>query len=79
MPAERNLIPKTETAKRNLRIRDAKKLKIADAIYNEILEETLLQTRKHLNDFMDGMKTLRAEFNWQVRNNQRLEKVFKKI
>lgn len=73
------MIPKTEAAKRNLRIREAKKSKIASEVYNEILEETLLQTRQSLIDLEDGMKTLTAEYNWQIRNNQRLEKVCLKI
>lgn len=61
------------------RIHDIKKIKIANEVYAEILEETLMQTRKLLNDANTGIRVLKDEYNWQVRNNQRLEKVLKKV
>ena len=38
-----------------------------------------MQTRRLLIDTRDGMKTLKEEFNWQVRINQRLEKIITQI
>ena len=60
-PPERN--------KGSLKIYEAKRGKIANEVYTEILEETLLQTRKLLIDEQDAMKMLKEEINWQVRNN----------
>ena len=58
---------------------ELKKTKLSNEMYTEILEETLLQTRYLLLDAQAGLKTLREEYNWQVRNNQRFEKVITKI
>ena len=63
----------------NLKIREAKKSKIASDVYNEILEDTLLQTRQLLIESQDGMKVLKEEYNWQIRNNQRFEKALRKV
>ena len=30
-------------------------------------------------DTQDGMKALKEEYNWQIRNNQRLEKALRKV
>ena len=38
-----------------------------------------MQTRRLMIDTRDGMKTLKEEFNWQVRINQRLEKIITQI
>jgi len=35
---DKNLIPRTESAKINMRIKEAKKTKIANNIYNDLLE-----------------------------------------
>ena len=53
----------------NIKINEAKKSKIASDVYNEILEDALLQTRKILIDYQDGLSVLKEEYNWQVRNN----------
>ena len=63
----------------NPKLTEAKKSKIASDVYNEILEDALLQTRKILIDTQDGMQALKEEYNWQIRNNQRLEKALHKV
>ena len=30
-------------------------------------------------DTQDGMKALKEEYNWQIRNNQRFEKALRKV
>ena len=70
---------KSDAYRGNLKIREAKKSKLASEIYNEILEDALLQTRQSLFDLQDGMKVLKEEYNWQVRNNQRFEKALRKV
>ena len=32
-----------------------------------------------LIDTQDGMKALKEEYNWQIRNNQRFEKALRKV
>ena len=32
-----------------------------------------------LIDTKDGMNSLKEEYNWQIRNNQRLEKALRKV
>ena len=48
-------------------------------MYNEILEDALLQTRQVLIETLDGMQVLKEEYNWQIRNNQRFEKALRKV
>ena len=76
---DKNLIPRSESAKRNMRIKEAKKTKIANNVYNDLLEDALLQHRRLLIDSQDGMKALKEEYNWQIRVNQRYEKVISKV
>ena len=66
-------------SKTAIRLHEAKKAKIANDVYAEILEETLMQTRKLLIDATTGNRVLRDEYNWQLRNNQRFEKALQKM
>ena len=70
---------KTDQYRGNLKIKEAKKSKIASEVYNEILEDSLLQTRQILINTLDGMQVLKEEYNWQIRNNQRFEKALRKV
>lgn len=73
------IFQQSNLARKTLRIREAKKAKLANDVYNEIIETTLLQTRQLLIDNQDGMKVLKEEFNWVVRQKQRLERALRKV
>lgn len=65
--------------KAKVRMEKEKRQKFAEKLYMQMLENTLLQTRRALMDAQDGLRVLREEYNWQVRNNQRLEKALRKV
>ncbi len=63
----------------SIKMLELKKTKISNELYSEILEDTLVQTRKLLIDANDGMRALKEEYNYMVRKNQRFEKIVTKI